>query len=87
MASFKSVALLLARHIVLMILLISSAIIISISQIATKELWLLFTFGVALLVSAVLYFRFVRDWSRWFALASGLAVVWFLVQMVLRVWF
>jgi hypothetical protein len=82
----KPVALLLARHVILLMIIFSGAIIITFAQIASRHLLLLFIVGAAHVVAAALYFRVVRDWSRWLALAYGLAVVWFLGQLALRVW-
>ena len=91
-AFLSAVAALLARHVILMLIMFSGAFIIvfldmASRQLASRQLLLLFALATAQISAAVLYFRFVRDWSRWLGLACGLAVVWFLVAMVLRVWF
>jgi hypothetical protein len=91
-AFLSAVVAVLARHIVLLMLMVFGAIIIVISDMfqdnkLSRQLLFLFALGAAQFVAAVLYFRFVRNWIRWLGLACGLAVVWFLGAMVLRVWF
>jgi len=91
-AFLSAVAALLVRHVVLMLIMFSGAFIIVFSEMASRQvdsrhLLLLFALGAAQISAAVLYFRFVRDWSRWLGLACGLAVVWFLGKMVLRIWY